>query len=136
MTAKIYYCSLFFSKIDSNKKHSLRKKRPNMEFFLVRIFPYSDWIQRFTLKFSVFSTNGKYRPKKLRTLITQCTKSVKALNLLELSWDKFTNYIMTVAKVIAVNLEYWFTRGLKTRERKPNMKFVLFIVCSFRSNQR
>ena len=37
---------------------------------------------------------------------------------------------MTVAKVIAVNLEYWFTRGLKIRERKSNMKFVL------RSNQR
>ena len=43
---------------------------------------------------------------------------------------------MTVAKVIAVNLKYWFTRGLKMREPKSNMKFVLFIVYSFRSNQR
>ena len=43
---------------------------------------------------------------------------------------------MTVAKAIAVNLEYWFTRGLKIRERKSNMKFVLFIVYNFRSNQR
>ena len=27
---------------------SLREKCPNKEFFLVRIFSYSDWIQRFT----------------------------------------------------------------------------------------
>ena len=30
------------------KKFTLREKCPNTEFFLVRIFLYSDWIQRFT----------------------------------------------------------------------------------------
>ena len=79
---------------------------------------------------------GNTDQKKLRTLITQCTKSVKTLNLQDLSCDKLKNDIMTVAKVIAVNLKYWFTRGLKMREPKSNMKFVLFIVYSFRSNQR
>ena len=41
---------------------SLREKRPNTEFFLVRIFLYSDWIQENTDK------------KKLRiwTIFTQC----------------------------------------------------------------
>ena len=39
----------------------LREKCPNTEFFLVRIFPHSDWIRRDT----VFSPNvGKYGPQK------------------------------------------------------------------------
>ena len=43
-------------------------------FFLVRIFPHSDWIRRDTKYHSVFSPNaGNYGPKKLRiwTLFTQ-----------------------------------------------------------------
>ena len=43
-------------------------------YFLVRIFPHSDWIQRDTECFSVFSSNaGKYEPEKLwiQTLFTQ-----------------------------------------------------------------
>ena len=43
--------------------------------FLVRIFPYSDWIRRDTPYLSLFSPNaGKYGPEKLwiRTLFTQC----------------------------------------------------------------
>ena len=39
-------------------KISLREKYPNMEFFLVRIFPYSDWIRRDTPYLSVFSPNA------------------------------------------------------------------------------
>ena len=34
---------------------SLCKKCPNTEYFLVRIFPHSDWIQR--------DTSGKYGPE-------------------------------------------------------------------------
>ena len=57
---------------DSNVKHcthslknSLREKSPNTEFFLVRIFLYSDYGV-----ISVFSPNaGKYGPKKLRIWI-------------------------------------------------------------------
>ena len=36
-----------------------------MEFFLVRIFPHSDWTRRDTSYLSVFSPNaGKYGPEK------------------------------------------------------------------------
>ena len=44
--------------------------------FLVRIFPHSDWIRRYTEYLSVFSLNaGKYGPDKvrIRTFFTQCT---------------------------------------------------------------
>ena len=45
----------------------LREKCSNTEFFLVRIFPHSDWIRRNTEYLSVFSPNaGKYGPEKLR----------------------------------------------------------------------
>ena len=46
-----------------NPYPTLRGKSPNMEFFLVRIFLYSDWIRRDTPYLSIFSPNtGKYRP--------------------------------------------------------------------------
>ena len=53
---------------------TLREKCSGTEFFLVRMFPLSDWIQRDTSYLSVFSLNaGKYGPKKLRiwTFFTQ-----------------------------------------------------------------
>ena len=44
---------------------SLREKCPNTEFFLVRIFPHSHWIQRDTPYLSVSSQNArKYGPEK------------------------------------------------------------------------
>ena len=52
----------------------LREKCPNTELFLVRIFPHSDWIRRYTPYLSVFSPNAeKYGPEKLCiwTLFTQ-----------------------------------------------------------------
>ena len=43
----------------------LLEKCPNMEFFLVRIFPHLDWTRKDTVYLSVFSPNtGKYRPEK------------------------------------------------------------------------
>ena len=43
----------------------LCEKCPNMEFFLVRIFPHSDWIRRDTEYLYVFSPNKrKYGPEK------------------------------------------------------------------------
>ena len=45
--------------------HSLPKKGPNTEFFLVRIFSHSDSIRRDTEYLSVFSPNaGKYGQEK------------------------------------------------------------------------
>ena len=45
---------------------ALRKKCPNTKFFLVCIFPHSDWILTDSPYLSVFSPNaGKYGPEKL-----------------------------------------------------------------------
>ena len=55
---------------------SIREKCPNTDFFLVRIFPYSDRIRRDTPYLSVFSPNvGKYRPEK-----TPCLDTFDAVN--------------------------------------------------------
>ena len=52
-------------------EHTLCEKCPNTEFFLFRIFPYSNWIWRDTPHFSVFSPNaGKYGPEKTPYLDT------------------------------------------------------------------
>ena len=53
------------------RKYSLREKCPNTEFFLVRIFPHSDWIWRDTEYLSIFSPNAeKYGPEKTPYLDT------------------------------------------------------------------
>ena len=50
---------------------SLCEMCPNMEFFLVRIFPHSDLIRKDTKYLSVFSPNaGKYGPEKISYLDT------------------------------------------------------------------
>ena len=55
---KIWLRSLNFSQ-------KLREKCPNTEFFLIRIFPHSDWIRRDNPYLSVFRPNaGKYGPEK------------------------------------------------------------------------
>ena len=52
------YCSILFCL-------SLREKCPYTEFFLVSIFPHSEWIRRHTEYLSVFSPSvGKYGPGK------------------------------------------------------------------------
>ena len=44
-----YYCYYWYNRRTTLKNMlSLREKCPNIEFFLVRIFLYSDWIRRFT----------------------------------------------------------------------------------------
>ena len=51
------YLNLGWASISTtwNRYPTLREKCPNTEFFLVRIFPYSDWIRRDTEYLSVFS---------------------------------------------------------------------------------
>ena len=70
---KVNYRIVFFQihcvsvnmKNTSTVSQTLREICPNTEFFLVRIFPHSDWIQRDTPYLSVFSPNvGKYGPEK------------------------------------------------------------------------
>ena len=69
-----YFLSGEISKYDQWKKHNLYRKIipvspcemcPNTEFFLVGIFPHSDWIRRGTSYLSVLSPNvEKYGPEK------------------------------------------------------------------------
>ena len=63
-------------------KCTLREKCPNTKVFLVRIFPYSDWILRFTEIFIILCKSPysvwiqeNTNQKKLRiwTIFTQCT---------------------------------------------------------------
>ena len=62
---KINFYNNKLSFFHQNNPWSLRKKCPNTEFFLVRIFLHSACIWRFTEEISVFSPNtGKYEPEK------------------------------------------------------------------------
>ena len=70
----------------SDLKFTLREKYSNMEFFLVRIFPYLDSIRRDKKYISVFSPNAeKYGPEKtpyLDTFHTLLKKVLKIKNIL------------------------------------------------------
>ena len=51
--------------LQSHQRVTLHEMCPNTEFFLVRIFPHSDWIRRDTSYLSIFSQNaGKYGAEK------------------------------------------------------------------------
>ena len=69
---------------------TLCEKCPNTEFFLVLIFPYSDWVRRFTEEISVFSPNtGKYGTEKTPYLDTFHAVRVRNLSF----WgNKLTEY--------------------------------------------
>ena len=56
-------------------RRSLYEKYPNSEFFLARMFPYSDLIWRFIFKiFILIQNTGKYGPKK-NSLFGQFSRS-------------------------------------------------------------
>ena len=59
-------------KLEVRHYHPLCEKYPNTEFFLVRIFPHSDWIRRDTkyLSLRIQSECGKYEPEKTPYLDT------------------------------------------------------------------
>ena len=66
-------------KLTTYLTRALREKCLNTEFFLVRIFLYSDWIRRDTPYLSIFSPNtGKYGPEITSYLDT--IHAVVALN--------------------------------------------------------
>ena len=71
--------------------------------FLVRIFPYLDWIQKDTEHLSVFSKNvGKYGPKKLRlrTLFTQWGFSEK----MQIGWRAYFNIMIYLSWYLAMKI--------------------------------
>ena len=74
----IEFCFSYHDFCLSYLEFSLREKCPNTEFFLVRIFPYSDWIRGDSISpYSVRIHENTYQ-KKLRiwTLYTQCLFSI------------------------------------------------------------
>ena len=73
---------------------TLREKCPNTEFFLVRIFPHSEWIRKDTNYLSVFTLNvGKYGPEKTPFLDTFHAVNPPPITILEsesaadVSWE-------------------------------------------------
>ena len=63
-------------------RQTLHETCLNTEFFLVRIFPHSDWIRTDTPYLSVFSPNaGKYRPGKTPYLDTFHAVNLKPVYL-------------------------------------------------------
>ena len=62
-------------------KWTLREKCQNTEFFLLRIFPHSDWIRRGTEYLSLFcSIAGKYGPEK--------TPHLDTFHAVEMEWNQ------------------------------------------------
>ena len=58
-------CWLFQNKLSLHRTANTAWKCLNTEFFLVPVFPYSNWIRRDTEYLSVFRLNaGKYGPEK------------------------------------------------------------------------
>ena len=71
-----YFCISFHLRKginDKNMKNPLREKCPNTGFFLVRVFPHSDWIRRDSISLYSVGMRRNTDQKKLRiwTLFTQ-----------------------------------------------------------------
>ena len=64
---------------------SLREKCPNTEFFLVRIFLYSDWIRRFTVNLRIQSEHRKIRTRK-NFVFGHFSRSAKFSTPVQFSW--------------------------------------------------
>ena len=74
---------------------SLREKYPNMKFFLVRIFPHSNWIRRDTKYLSLFSPNArKYGPEKTPYLNTFHAVHMNFISLKTRKSFEVSHYLM------------------------------------------
>ena len=83
--------------------YSLCEKCPNVEFFLVRIFPYSDWIRRNTEYLSVFSPNvGKYGREN--SVFGHFSRSDFHI---EHQWISSLEYLFLTRFLSFLNLEHW-----------------------------
>ena len=87
-------------KVNSNSSGTtLREKCRHTEFFLVRIFPYSDWTWRFNPYIFAFSLNtAKYGPEKTPYLNTfhTVTKSLNHVLILHYwLWTLLTHLLPT-----------------------------------------
>ena len=93
---KFYFKTNHFNNVNpkatavKQEQSSLCENCPNTEFFLVRIYPHSDWIRRDTSYLSVFGPNaGKYGPEKDPYLDTFHTV---AMNKIVLHWKRKNNW--------------------------------------------
>ena len=88
--SSVFIISFFSPYRVCSKLWTLREKCPNTEFFLVRIFPHSDWIRRDTSYLSVSSPNArKYRPGK--TSYVNTFHTVQKLITLLFNWFVWSN---------------------------------------------
>ena len=91
---------------------------PNTEFFLVRIFPHSDWIWRDAKYISVFSSNArKYGPEKnlcIWTLFTQWELHYLNLYPAMSTLNRLRSGLMTSRKVYIDILVWWRSCYSKT----------------------
>ena len=65
-----------FAELEKNLKVTLPEKCPYKEFFLVRIFLYSEWIRRFTDSIRIQSEYSKIRIRK-NSVFGHFSRSVK-----------------------------------------------------------
>ena len=94
---------------------SLREKYPNMKFFLVRIFPHSNWIRRDTKYLPIQSECEKIRTRK-NSVFEHFSRSPYELYLLEnakVLWGFSLPDVMT----------YWKTWLVIKQHRKPEEFF-------------
>ena len=83
---------------------TLREKYPNTEFFLVRVFPHSNWIRRDTPYLSVFNSNAeKHRPEKTPHFDTFHAVSVffKVADLKSMGngWEFYNIYVLSIENI-------------------------------------
>ena len=96
---------------------------PNTEFFLVHIFPHSDWIRRDTSYLSIFSPNaGKYRPEKIPYLDTfHAVSELKYFKSMSNSEDSFLD-LLVIIKTKSLRLSY-----LKRQMSSPLLQYLCHI---------
>ena len=89
-----------FSRIRTECGKILREKCPNTELFLVRIYPYLDWIRRYTEYLSVFSPNvGKYGPEKTPYLDTFQTVRNFLEHAFLSSWYQSQRFLFVIQEI-------------------------------------
>ena len=68
----------------ASNNYPMREKCANTEVFLVRIFPYSDWIWRFTTEILVYSPNTDQKKLLIWEVFTQSQVAVSILMLISI----------------------------------------------------
>ena len=101
----------------------MREKRPNAEFFLVRILPHSDRIRRDTEYLFVFSPNaGKYGPEKTPYLDTFHALIVFMIVFM----IRFKEYAFSEQLLLATSVCTIIEKTISGDKKKKDMKIIFF----------